>query len=90
MAKSEMTPEEQKLYEQFLDMFNHPAWAKYIERVEEMKNNIMKSMPYKVETELSLGEARGAVEAFDMTLYLQATMEQNLASNEEPEDDNDE
>lgn len=85
MAKSDMTPEEQKLYEQFQDMFNHPAWAKYIERVTEMKNNIMKSTPYKIDTELGLGEVRGAVEAFDMTLYLEATMTQNAEDSGEEE-----
>lgn len=78
-----MTPEEQKVYDEFTDMFQTKGWKKYIERVDNMREQILKSAPFKIETEFQAGEMRGSINAFDATLTLQATIE-NMVNEEVP------
>ena len=56
-----MTAEEQKIFDDYQTMFGLPAWKKFMETVGTYKQNILNSTPYKVDSELLLGEVRGSV-----------------------------
>lgn len=82
-----MTAEEQKIYDEYLVMFGTPAWKKFMNTVETYKQNIVNATPYKIDSELGLGEVRGSIQAFDMVLNLEATMTNNQEQEEPVEEE---
>lgn len=83
-----MTAEEQKIFDDYQTMFGLPAWKKFMETVGTYKQNILNSTPYKVDSELLLGEVRGSVQVLDMVMNLESTLTSNQEQDQEqPEED---
>ncbi len=80
-----MTPEEQKIFDEYQTMFALPAWKKFMDSVVDYRKVVIEQTPYKVESELDLGVVKGSVQAFDMIIGLEATMSTNATQEPEPE-----
>lgn len=68
-----MSPEDQKMYEDYFDMFTHPAWTNFEDDVEEVMREV--SNLAGIQSAEDFWKAKGKLETFNMILNFKHMLE---------------
>lgn len=81
-----MTPETQKFYDNYFEMFGSPGWKQYIEQlVTDLTGGALVTAVKTASNDLDLGVLKGRVELAEMAIGLESTV--RFGYEQELEDD---